>query len=95
MVGPNGLLGAIGGIGPSELRPDLLGRVALNLGANPRPVSAPNMHDPALYLDFFTSTLDFALFPHRGRHPLAVAARLNGQKHAWGWIHGGGACNPE
>ena len=88
MVGPNGLLGAIGGIGSSDLRPDLLGRVALNLGANPRPVSVPNMHDRALYLDFFTSTLDFALFPHRGRHPLAVAARLNGQKHAWGWIQG-------
>ena len=44
------------------------------------------MQDPAVCLDFFARTLDFALFPHPSGHPLAAAARLNGQKQSWKWI---------
>ena len=68
------VLGAITAVGSSQAWPDLLGNVALNLGVCPRAVPMTNLQEPAVYMDFFASALDVALFPHLRRHPLAAAA---------------------
>ena len=57
-----------------------------------------HLGDPAIYLDFFARSLDFALWPHLSRHPLAAAKRINGEKQACEWIPGQvreGVSNPE
>ena len=61
-------------------RADLLGNVALNLGARSHPAPTPAMRDPAISLGFFARELAVARLPTLSRHPLAAAARLNGKK---------------
>ena len=67
-------------MGSSNEWPDPSGNVALNPGVCPRPVPMPDDQDPAIDLGFSARTLHFALFPLPSRHPLATAARLNGQE---------------
>ena len=38
---------------------------------------------PGDYLDFFTESSDFGLYPHFSRHPPAAAARLSRKRQSW------------
>ena len=80
------LLGAIKGMGSSDQWPGLLGSAGSNVVVCRRPAPTPNMKDPSIFFDFFAKTLGFVLFPRHSRHPLAAAARLNGEIEAWGWL---------
>ena len=92
------LAGAIKGTRPAEGWPNLLGNVALNLGARTRAAPRPDLRDPDLYLDFFTRTMDFASVPDLSRHPLEAGAGISGGREVWAWNQGGvgeGVRNPE
>ena len=58
------------------------GEAARPLGALPVPPPLPDLSDPGLHLDFFGQTLDFAVFPHKSRHPLAIGAGINSRNRA-------------
>ena len=68
------------------------------MGVRTRTAPMPELQDSASYLDFFATTLDFGLFPHLSRNPLAAAAKLNGKEQAWQRIQeqvSEGVRNPE
>ena len=73
-------------VGPSESRPDLLGRAAMNLSARPQAFPRPRPHQADLYLGFFMRTLHFAAFSHMHRHPQATAVGIRRKGEARGWI---------
>ena len=50
----------------------ILGEAARNLGMLPTIPLLPDHREPGLYLDFLGQTLDFAAFPRKSRHPLAI-----------------------
>ena len=55
----------------------LLGAAARPLGVRPVAPPLPNLRDPALYLDVFGQTLDYAVFPHKSKHPLALGSDIS------------------
>ena len=61
----------------------LLGEAARSLGVRPVAPPLPNLSDPALYLDFCGTTLDYAVSPHKSRCPLAVGSDINTKTKAW------------
>ena len=56
------------------------------MGVRPVAPPRPNLGDPALYLDFFGQTLDYAVFPHESKHPMALGSDISSKTKAWGWI---------
>ena len=48
------------------------------------PTSPPLLYlsDPGLYLDFFGKTLEFAIFPHKSRRPLATNTAIDDKARA-------------
>ena len=67
-------------------RATLLGEAARSSGVRPVAPPLPNLSDPALYLDFFGQTLDYAVFPHKSRCPVAAGSDVSSKTKAWGWI---------
>ena len=61
-------------LAPSEEWPQISGTVAKTLGIDPTPPPKSDLLVPAVFLDFFSRTLDFAGFPYRSRRPLAAAS---------------------
>ena len=63
----------------------LHGEAARSLGARPVALPLPNPSDPALYLDFFGQILDFAVFPQKSKHALALGSDINSKSKASEW----------
>ena len=71
--------------GSAEEWPEISRAVARTLGIPPTPPSMSDIRDKGLYLDCFAKTLDYAISPHKTRHPLHVASGINDKARAWGW----------
>ena len=56
-------------------------------GGYPIPPPSPDLQIPAAYLDFFSWTLGFAIFPRRGCHLLSAASGADDKVNAWQWIY--------
>ena len=72
--------------GPEPDCSTLLGEAARSLGVRPAAPALSNLSGPALYLDFFGHTLDYAVFPHESKHTLALDSDINSKPEAWEWI---------
>ena len=81
-----GQTAAFSEMGSSGEWPELSANVAFDLGERSRPVPIPDLLGPAIYLDLFAGTLDFAALSHLSLHPRPTAARRNGDEQAWEWI---------
>ena len=64
----------------------LLSEAARSLGVLPAPHLLPDPREPGLYVDFLGQTLDFAIFPHESRRPLAIGSGIISKTRAWEWI---------
>ena len=60
--------------------------VSRPLGVRPAAPPLPNLSDPALFLDFFAQTLEYAAFPHRSKHHMALGSDIGTKGQAWMWI---------
>ena len=63
-----------------------LGEASRSLGVRPAARLCSNLSDPAEYLDFFGQTLDYAAFPHKFKHYVALGSDISTKSKAWEWI---------
>ena len=54
------------------------------LSVRPAAPPLPNLRDPALYLDFFGQTLDYASLPHKSEQYMALGSDISAEPQAWG-----------
>ena len=69
-----------------------LGEAALSLSERPLASPLPNLRGPALRLNFFgegseiLQAAEYAAFPHKSKHHVAVGSGISAKSKAWGWI---------
>ena len=61
----------------------LLGEAARSLGVRPAAPPLPTLGDPALYLDFFGQTLEYAAFPHKSKRHMASGSDIGAKDPDW------------
>ena len=61
----------------------LPGEAARFLGVLPTPPPLPDLSNPGLFIAFFRQSLDFAVFPHKSRRPMAIGAGSKSKARAW------------
>ena len=61
----------------------LLGAAARSLGVRPACPPRLKLRDPAAYLNFFGQTLEYAAFPHKSKHHLALGSDIAAKSEAW------------
>ena len=86
--GDQRVLDVIREMGPSEVRPDLSGGVAMNLGVRPRATSKPELRKADVLSDFSAHKSDSAAFPRVNCHSQPTVVRMGRKGVAWDWIHG-------
>ena len=86
--GEQRVLDVIREMGPSGVRPDLSGGVAMNLGVRPRATSKPELRQADALSDFFAHKSDSAAFPRVNCHSQPTVVRMGRKGVAWEWIHG-------
>ena len=60
--------------------------VRASRSGRPDLASGADLGDTGLYLDFFSRTLDFAICPHKNRHPVAATAGIGDKARTWDWL---------
>ena len=86
--GDQRVLDVIREMGPSEVRPDVSGGVAMNLGVRPRATSKPELRQADVLSDFSAHKSDSAASPRANCHSQPTVVRMGRKGVAWDWIHG-------